>query len=406
MGVESDKRPFGRINVVECGDGISAAFGAKMLADLGANVVKVEPPGGDSTRRRGPFPADKPEPDKSGLYIYLNANKRGVTADLTRQEGRDLLDKLLERADVLIHNVHPRDRERFGLNSPALCAKYPKLIVTSISMFGDTGPRANWRAYELNVANAGGWAYLSPGTSDRPDLPPLKASGAQCNFQSGVHAAMVMLAAYRSRMKSGKGQAIDVSEQECTAGMGEQTFAYSTYAGQETSRLGRRVLGPWFITDCSDGKIFLICVEENQWQRLVEFMGNPEWAREEIFKDRIARGTNSDALLPLMTGWIAGWKHQELFREGQARGIPFAPVNTMQESYEDEHLRERNFFVTLEQPGIGMIRMPGQPSKYGRTRWALKRPAPRLGEHSEQIFCGELGIPMSRFAELKATGVV
>ena len=190
MGVESDKRPFSRINVVECGDGVSAAFGAKMLADLGANVVKVEPPGGDSTRRRGPFPGDKPEPDKSGLYIYLNANKRGVTADLTRREGRDLLDKLLERADVLIHNVHPRDRERFGLNSPALCAQYPKLIVTSISMFGDTGPRADWRAYELNVANAGGWAYLSPGTSDRPDLPPLKAFGAQCDFQGGVYAAM------------------------------------------------------------------------------------------------------------------------------------------------------------------------------------------------------------------------
>ena len=107
-----------------------------------------------------------------------------------------------------------------------------------------------------------------------------------------------------------------------------------------------------------------------------------------------------------MTEWIAGWKTQELFREGQARGIPFAPINTMQENYENEHLRERDFFVTLEQPGIGMIRMPGQPSKYGRTRWALKRPAPRLGEHSEQIFCGELGIPVSRLAELKATGVV
>lgn len=400
------KRPFSRINVVECGGGVSAAFAAKMLADLGANVIKVEPPTGDVTRTRGPFPGDKPDPEKSGLYVFLNVNKRGVAADLTRQEGRELLAALLSRADILIHNVQPVDRDRYGLASPALRASHPNLIVTSISIFGDSGPRANWRGYELNATNAGGWAFLSPGVSPYPELPPLKAFGSQADFQGGVQGAMLALAGYRHRMKTGQGQAIDVSEQECIAAMLEQNFMHYSYAGRETSRLGSRVIGPWFIMDCSDGKIFLCCIEEDQWKRCVEFMGNPEWAKDELFKDRLARGANIDALKALMTEWLAGWKAQDLFREGQARRIPFAPVNAMREIYGNEHLHERGFFATLEQPGIGTMKLPGPPSKYGKTRWALERPAPRLGEHSEQIFCGELGIAKSRFAELKAAGVV
>jgi|YelNatPaOPRAMG01_1025707.scaffolds.fasta_scaffold08630_3 crotonobetainyl-CoA:carnitine CoA-transferase CaiB-like acyl-CoA transferase len=399
--------PFGAIRVVECGAGVSAAFAARMLADLGAEVVKVEPPEGDWTRRRGPFPKDEPDPEKSALYAYLNINKRGVVADLTRAEGRELLGRLLERADILLHNVAPAERAGQGLESGALCAAYPRLIVTSISMYGDSGPRANWRGYELNASNAGGWAYLSPGASPYPELPPLKAFGHQCDFQAGVHAAMVALAGYRARAKSGRGQAIDVSEQECIAAMLEMNFMHYTYAGRETSRLGQRALGPWFIADCADGKVFVVCVEEDQWQRLVEMMGNPEWARDELFKDRVSRAQNLDALKALMSEWLAGWKVEELFRKGQGEyRIPFAPVNTMRQIYESEHLAARGFFTVFEQPGIGPLRLPGPPSRYGRTRWELRRAAPRLGEHGEEVFVGELGIARERFASLRKAGIV
>ena len=162
MSTAKDPRGLGALRVVECGQGVSAAFGAKMIGDLGAEVIKVEPPGGDLTRRRGPFPNDKPDPEKSGLFVYLNTNKRGVTADLGKPEGRELLGRLLEKADILIHNVPPYERASQGLDSAALCAKYPGLIVASISMYGDRGPRANWRGYELNASNAGGWASRSP----------------------------------------------------------------------------------------------------------------------------------------------------------------------------------------------------------------------------------------------------
>jgi crotonobetainyl-CoA:carnitine CoA-transferase CaiB-like acyl-CoA transferase len=392
---------FSQIKIVEAGEGISAAFGAKMIADLGAEVVKIEPPEGDLTRRRGPFPNDVSDPEKSGLFIYLNANKRGVVADLTKPEGRELLAKLLAGADVLIHNVVPGERAARGLNSAELLAKFPKLIVASIARFGDTGPYANWNGYELTSSHAGGWAYLSPGASPYADQPPLKCFGSQCEFQGGIHAATVVLAAYFHRMKNGKGQAIDVSEQECIAAMLENNFMHWTYAHRQTSRLGRRLLGPWFIVDCADGKLFALAVEEYQWAALVELMGNPEWAREELFKDRITRAENMDALIALSAEWFAQWKVQDLYRAAQERRIPFAPVNTMSALYQSEHLADRKFFVDLDQPGIGGIHLPGAPSRYATMEWSLRRPAPRFGQHEEEIYCGELGLTPERLNQLR-----
>jgi crotonobetainyl-CoA:carnitine CoA-transferase CaiB-like acyl-CoA transferase len=384
--------PFAAIRVVECGEGISAAFGAKMLADIGAEVIKVEPLAGDLTRRRGPFPDDQPDPEKSGIFIYLNSNKRGVVADLKSPQGRERLSRLLENTDILIHNIPPAERAAQGLDSGALCAKYPRLIVTSISMFGDTGPYANYKGYELTASNAGGWANLSPGASPYPDLPPLKCFGSQCDFQGGAHAAFTSMAAWLHRLKSGKGQALDVSEQEVITAMLEMNLVHYTYAGREASRLGQRLLGPWFIADCSDGKIFVLAVEEDQWKRLVELMGNPEWANDELFKDRLSRGANMDALKALMADWISGWKVQELYQAAQKNRIPFAPINTMKDLYESPHLRERDFFAELDQPGVGKLTVPGMPSRYGVTKWSLYRPAPRLGQHTEEIFAGELGV--------------
>jgi crotonobetainyl-CoA:carnitine CoA-transferase CaiB-like acyl-CoA transferase len=375
---------IGAIRIVECGEGVSAAYGAKLIADLGAEVVKIEPPEGDLTRRRGPFPANRLDPEKSGLFIYLNTNKQSVTADLRSAEGRELLDRLLGAADILIHNVAPTERAAQGLDAGELCAKYPGLVVTSISMFGDHGPRAHWRGYELTASNAGGWAFLSPGASPSPELPPLKPFGAQCDYQAGAYAALTSLAAYRHKLATGRGQAIDVCEQEVVAAMLEMNFMHWTYAGRETSRLGTRALGPWFIADAADGKIFVVSVGEDQWQRLVDLMGNPEWAKEEIFKDRGARAQNMDALKALMSEWIAGWKVQELYRAAQENRIPFAPVQTMEQIYDNEQLRLRNFFVPFEQPGVGRLRLPGRPSQYGKITWALRRPAPRLGEHTRK----------------------
>jgi crotonobetainyl-CoA:carnitine CoA-transferase CaiB-like acyl-CoA transferase len=403
----NNSSPFRAIKIVECGQGVSAAFGAKLLADLGAAVIKVEPPGGDLARLRGPFPPGQFDRDKSGLFICLNTNKRGVIIDLQHAEGRPLLSELLDHADVLIHNVPPSERGATGLDSEELRARHPRLIVAAISAFGESGPYAGYKGYELTASNASGWSFLSPGASPYPDLPPLKCFGSQCEFQGGVHAAITILAAYLNRLKSGHaGQSIEVSEQEAVAAMLEMNFMHYTYARRETSRLGNRALGPWFIADCADGQIFVLAVEEDQWRRLVEFMGNPEWASEELFKDRLSRAQNMDALKALMTEWLAGWKVQDLYRAAQEHRIPFAPINTMRSLYESEHLRQRNFFVEVDQAGVGKLRLPGMPSQYGISHWAIRRTAPRLGEHNEEIFCGDLGLPRKRLTELRRAGVV
>ncbi len=382
----NNSSPFGTLRIIECGQGISAAFAGKMLADLGADLIKVEPPQGDVTRRRGPFPEDKPDLERSGLFTYLNVNKRGVVADLTAPKGRKLFSHLLEGADILIHNVPRSRREGQGLASEALRARYPRLVIAAISIFGESGPYADYLGYELTAANASGWAFVSPGASPYEDLPPLRCFGDQCDLQAGVHTAMVCLAAYLHQRKSGKGQSIDISEREVVTGLIENNLVHYTYAERVASRLGNRVIGPWFIADCSDGQIFVIAVEEDQWQRLVQLMGNPEWAGEELFRDRLSRAQNNDALKALMSDWIAGWKVQDLYRAAQEHRIPFAPINTMQSLYESAHLRERGFFVQLDQPGLGRLRLPGMPSRYGNSNWAIRRPAPRLGEHNLQVF--------------------
>ncbi len=403
----STSSPFAALKIVECGQGVSAAFGAKLLADLGAQVIKVEPPEGDLTRGRGPFPAGSEDPEKSGTFIYLNTNKRGVTIDLTQAAGQQLLSELLNRADVLIHNVPPAERSVWGLENSALQTRHPRLVIAAISVFGGSGRYASYKAYELTASNASGWAFLSPGASPYPDLPPLKCFGSQCDFQGGVHAALTVLAAYFHRLKSSDtGQVIEISEQEAVAAMLEMNLMHYTYAGRETSRLGSRALGPWFIADCADGQIFVLAVEEDQWQRLVDLMGNPEWAREELFKDRLSRAQNMDALKALMAEWLAGWKVQDLYRVAQEHRVPFAPINTMRSLYESEHLRQRNFFVDVHQPGVGKMRVPGMPSQYGKSFWAIRRPAPRLGEHNEEIFCAELGLSQQRFRELRNAGVI
>jgi crotonobetainyl-CoA:carnitine CoA-transferase CaiB-like acyl-CoA transferase len=386
--VASVSGPLAGISVVECGQGVSAAFAAKLLADLGAEVVKVEPPQGDVTRRSGPFPASAPDPERSGLFQYLNTNKRGVVLDLKTAPGRTRLDWMLERSDVLIHNVPPVEQGAHGLVTADISAAHPQLIVTAISLFGADGPRSHYRGYELQAFHGGGPASLTPHGDASAVLPPLKLYGHQAEFQAAVHAAFVTLAAYFQRMKSGQGQAIDVSIQDCLTAFFELCFINYTYDRRRDTRATPKVVSPWNIVRTGDGYIYFCCGEQDQWQRLVELMGNPDWAREERFKDGMGRGHHSKALRALMEQWARDWNFQDLYRECAKRRIPAAPLNRMADLYADEGLAEREFFVELPRraPTEQPIRVPGAPFKSTAGGWALRSPAPHLGEHDREVF--------------------
>ncbi len=389
--------PLAGVEVVECGQGVAAAFATKLLAMLGAEVIKVEPPGGDITRRRGPFFHDADDPEASGLFLYLNADKYGVVLDLHSVSDRSRLDDLLAQADIFIHNIPVPERAALKMETDAVCRSHPGLIVAAISPFGDHGPYAHYKAYEINVAHASGMASVGPGGSPFPELPPLKLFGQQAEFQGALNAATAVAAAYLHRMKTGAGQAIEVSEQECMAAILEGTLVQYTYAGREATRLGRYAYGPRALFPCADGWMHMNLAEEAQWQRLVELMGNPEWAQEEIFKDRFLRAANRDALEPLLADWTRNWKMLDLYLAAQARHIPVAPVNRASDVYADGHLRARNFFGRLPLPNSNaqIVEVPTVPFKSTATGWRLSRAAPRLGEHQQEILASHKRRPVA-----------
>ncbi len=374
------------VRVLELGNMASAAYATKLIGDLGAEVIKIEEPGGDQARARGPFPQGVADPEKSGTFLALNTNKRSVTLDLVhRTQDVTTLQRLVTDSDILIHNYPPQQMRVLGIDYDTFRQLNPRLVMCSITPFGLTGPHKDYHAYEITSAHGGGWAWLSPGASDRPDLPPLKASGHQSDLQAGLTAAMVSMAAYARGLDTGQGEHIDLSVQEYVASFLEQNFVYYTYMEQVASRLGQRLIYPWGMFQCQDGLIFVVNVEQDQWLRMVELMGNPEWASWEIFQDPFMRAQNWDVLKPYLDEWMQGWKVEELFKVGQERRICFAPVYSMEQLPQQKQLQERNIFVEVTHPKAGTLTHLGPPYRIKDDWWQIIRPAPLLGEHTQEV---------------------
>ena len=392
------------LRVLECGEMVAAAYATKLLADLGAEVIKIEPPGGDPARRRGPFPNGEAHPERSGLYLYLNTNKRSITLDLAQPRGRAVLDRLAAGADLLVHNLPPPTMDAYGLTYEALAAHNPRLVMTSITPFGLNGPRRDWAATDLTLWNAGGIAYLN-GSPEAEDLPPLAPFGPQAEYQGALNGAVASLGALFARLRSGRGQHVVVSIQESLAAILELTFEYWPYMGLIASRLGRKPIQPLDFLECQDGWIFVCCVEEHQWQEFVRMIGSPEWAELEIFADRLSRGANWDALKIFLQEWASEQRVADVYHAAQKRRIPFAPVSTMGDLLASDHLKARGFFAVLEPPGMAPVTVPGAPYKFSATPWAIRRPAPGLGEHTAEVL-SEVGVSGDEIAALRAEQVI
>ncbi len=393
------------LRIVECGHGVAAAYAAKLIADLGAEVIKVEEPRGDRARFQGPFPEEKPHPEKSALFLYLNSNKKGITLNLRHHKGQQLLRMLVGQADALIHNYAPDETGRLGIDYVRLSEANNRLVMTSISAFGHDGPYRDYRAEDLTVACAGGWAWIN-GWPGRPEMPPLKAYGQQTEYQAGLTAAMATMAALLHRRRSGVGQHIDISAQACTASMLEIAFTYWTYQATPVVRWGYRPVQPQDFFRCKDGWIFVLCVEKEQWQQLVSLLGNPEWADSEVFSDPIACARNYDALRPLLEESFQDWTVEELYRAAQARRIPVAPASTVADLSGSEHLAARDFFVTISHPEAGPLTYPGAPYKPHRMPWRIESPAPTLGQHNDGVYLGLLGLSNEDYQTLRAEEVL
>ena len=255
-------------------------------------------------------------------------------------------------------------------------------MTLSITPFGNTGPYRDFVAEDITIANAGGWANLCPRTHTDPSLPPLKVFGNQAAMMAGIAGATAALATFRDARRSGVGDYIDLSAQAYIASGLEGAIPGYTYQGVVRRRYE---LNPWGTFEAQDGPILMLCMEESQWERIVEFMGHPEWTELEMFANQRTRHQNYDAIIHFYQEFISGWNAFELFHAGQARRICLAPVMNFEQVASDRHLRARDGFVTVDHPETGPVEYlaPAVLTTSGRAE--IRRPAPRLGEHNAEV---------------------
>ncbi len=374
------------LQVVEFGEGVSAPFCAKLFGDYGADVIKVELPEGDVARRWGPFPGDQPHLEKSGLFFFLNTNKRSVVLDVRRRDGWAALRRLLGQVDVFIENRRPQQMRDWGLEYPALREVNPDLVMISITPFGQTGPYAGWNGYDLNAfhLSAAGSRYCG-----RPNEPPLQHGTFSAEFFGGYVAAMWGCAAVYGRARTG-GQHLDVSCAEAIAALfvGGQNIGGYAQDGRFEKRtgIGMALGAPATILPCKDGYVWMMALEPGQWNGLRAAMGNPEWAELEMFQDMFVRAQNADMIYPLIEQWTMQHTKQEIMDLCQANGCPTTALFTVAEVAEHPHLKERGYIVELEHPVIGRVRTLGAPIRLPESLGGPQRPAPLLGEHNTEVF--------------------
>lgn len=390
--------PLAGLKVVEFGDSTAGPYAAKLLGDYGAEVVKIEGPGGDSTRRRGPFPGGRADPEASGLFLYLNINKYGITLDVDQSDGRAMLDRLLARADVFVTNL-PAERLRAAGAAPhALRARHPRLIVTTISPFGTEGPWAARSGDELVSYAMGGLAYGSPGVPDAADdlerEPPLHPACFAAETITGVIAAAATLTAVFGRERTQDGCHVEVSQQAAVAAMQQRDVTAYSYAGARYNRLlDPAVIGrmPNFYLPCRDGYVAVAAPLDLHWQRLIEAMGNPAWAGTAAFADGAARSANWSELRLRLMEWTMMHSGDDLYALAVKQGLPIFPFYPVRKMADSAQVRERRSLVDIEVDGH-RARMPAAPFQMQKTPWSLRRPAPSLGEHTTMILRDWLGV--------------
>ena len=371
--------------VIEIGGGFAASSTGKALADLGAEVVKVEPPGGDPLRRRGVVPGRRAP--AGGPFLHLNANKRSVVLDRTTASGRAELERLLGRADVVVREGRAPELE----DVEPWRERHPRLVVVSITPFGLTGPRRGWRGDELTLVHAGGWGYIVPGRGAPREWPPIRPFGHHALIQAGLHAAVAALAACRGARATGEGDHLDVSVQETVAFLLGRHFTSFEYTGRIDHRSDRSIYEPMGFYPCRDGEVFIICPEQAQWERMASLIGAPEWGASEMFASRDERGAHAAEIRDRVSGWTRTRTSEEVFHALQAVRVGAAPVFDHARLAEQEHLRVRDFFVPVGHPGAGRIELAGPPYRLRRPWWRLSRPAPALGEAGSAALFADAG---------------
>ena len=389
-------------------------FCTKLMADMGADVIKIEPPSGDPVRRIGPFYHDEEALEKSLYWFVLNTSKRGLTLDITTPRGTELLRQLVATADFVVESFSPGTLDRLGLGYAALTQIRPDLILTSITNYGQSGPYRDYVGTDLDILGMSGTLFLC----GDPDRSPTRVNASQAPIYAGIQAYVGSLLAHYHRLESGEGQWVDVSMQECATLLHYSQIVWNAY-GLVMPRLGDRLqVAPGAVVrycfPCQDG--YVQAIPQLTWSTFVPWMnehgmaGNLtglEW--EERLQTLVSdwEQEHIDYSEEIIANFLAGFTKRELYEEGQRRSQFVYPVYNARDSLEDTQLHHREYFVPVQHAELeATLTYPGAPWKLSGTPWRLRRRAPLLGEHTADILGGDLGLEASALISLRQEGVI
>ena len=395
------------VKVLEVAHSLSGAFCAKLLADQGANTIKVEPPGwGDPARREPPFINGVSDPEASSIFLAFNTNKRGITLDIEQPQGRELLLRLVSNADVLIESYPPNHLEGLGLGYEVLRETNPGLILASITYFGQTGPYRDYIGSELVVQALGGFLHAVTGSAD---LPPMGTALEQMEITAARNGAIAIMAALLHRQQSSEGLHIDLSTMESVVSTPSGLIHPYTFTGRNPKRGGSdgNVMDGMHLPT-KDGEVTLTTAGTGgrAMEAWAEFLEEPRLL-DQKFSTRISRLDNWEELHSLVAPKLSRWNNLDLMREAMARGLVIGLVQSPQQVLDSPHLVERGYFVEINHPQAGSLKYPSPGFLMDEENpMDGSKSAPTLGEHNAAIFGDELGLSVEELSLLRASKVI
>jgi crotonobetainyl-CoA:carnitine CoA-transferase CaiB-like acyl-CoA transferase len=373
------------------------------MADLGAEVIHLEFPGrGDDTRRLPPFPGDVPNEEKSGLFLFLNTNKLGITLDPRPPAGNEIFRRLVTTVDVLVEDWAAGHMETMGLGYEDLRQLNPGLVMASITPFGRSGPYRGYKAHGLNISHASGQGYMLPLLSPHLERPPVRIGGNCTDYDSGQTTAVAILAALYAKRTTGKGRFIEVSQQEAILSLQRIENVVFANSGEILTRKGpegERIVTQMF--QCKDGYVVSVTPLDHQKKALAKL---PEEAGATPPSGEETGGF--EALRQRLNLWMRQRTVKEVCTKGQSLSVPISPVSSSEDVVTSEQMNSRGFFAEVEHPVAGKLKVPARPCHFSKTPFALERAAPLLGEHNEIIYRQRFGYDRQELRALQETGVI
>jgi len=394
------------MRVLDLTHNLTGPYATKLLADYGADVIKIERPDGDPARTIGPFKGDDPHPEKSLTFFHLNMNKRGITLNLKSPTGKGIFKEMVKTADVVVENFRPHVMSELGLSWDVLKKINPKLVMTSISNFGQSGPYAEYKGTELVMYGMGGPLH-SKGKAERE---PISLSVPTTVYHGSVVALVGTMGAFYGAKLGGVGQHVDSSIMEGLLGSVDGRigvllgYQYSGLNSVREPGSGGFANG---IFPCQDGYFVIAASGGRMWPRLMKMMGEPEELMAPSFLTPLGQRNpaNRDLFEAVLIGWAIGHTKKEIVKLGEENGLICSALNTMEEVEQDPHFNFRKAFIEVEHPVLGKVKTVGHAIVMNGTPYAFRRPAPLLGQHTAQIL-GDLGYSKTDLVRLRQTGVI